>query len=228
MTAQLDRALDALREEFAAEIRSGLIVHLGTYNCRTKNNDPDGPWSEHAWPNAADVMLKRIKGTRTPTPEAKKVGYRVAAWMRAHPELWSEVFWQIAAHFDHVHGTATPRRNYDNKQVPPCAGGPTDPDPDPGDEDMPLTTDEIDAIATATQKKIMATSLRDGVGDETYLRTFQQAVSRTETNTQEIRTGVALLLKEAMDDEAFEAAVIANILAAPDRFLDKLRLALEE
>lgn len=40
--------------------------------------------------------------------------------------------------------------------------------------------------------------------------------------------GIATLLKESMDDEAFETAVIANILASPDRFLDKLREALNE
>jgi hypothetical protein len=61
-------------------------------------------------------------------PEVKRVGDRVAAWMRSHPELWSEVFWQIALHYNHVHGTANPRRNYDNKQTPPCAGGNGDDD----------------------------------------------------------------------------------------------------
>jgi hypothetical protein len=55
--------------------------------------------------------------------------------MRRRPDLWSETFWQIAAHYDHVHGTATPRRNPDNKQVPPCAGGPGNGD----DDDMETT-----------------------------------------------------------------------------------------
>ena len=132
MTAQLTTAMAALRKEFQPEITNGLIVHLGTTNCRRKNNTETGPWSEHAWPNAVDVMLKRIPGTASPTPEAKALGYRIAKWMRTNPQLWSEVFWQVAAHFDHVHGTATPRANFDNKQVPPCAGGP----PDDGDDEM--------------------------------------------------------------------------------------------
>jgi hypothetical protein len=115
MTAELDRGLAALKVEFADEIASGQITHLGTFNCRRKNNTANGPWSEHAWPNAVDVHVK-----------TNAVGDRVAAWMRAHPELWSEVFWEVPLHWDHVHGTANPRRNFDNKQVPPCAGGPPD------------------------------------------------------------------------------------------------------
>ena len=122
-TPELGKAMVALRKAFASEISTGVISSLGTYNCRRKNNTSDGPWSEHAWPNAVDVMLKRIPGTATPTAEAKAAGYRIARWMKDHPELWSEVFWQVAAHFDHVHGTAHPRRNYDNEQIPPCAGG---------------------------------------------------------------------------------------------------------
>lgn len=223
MTAQLDRGLAALRKEFAAEIASGLIVHLGTTNCRTKNNKPDGPWSEHAWPNAVDVMLKRIKGTRTPTPEAKKVGDRVAAWMRAHPELWSEVFWQVAAHYDHPHGTATPRRNYDNKQIPPCAGGPDEPDPDPGDEEemtpeQEAKLDKALALLTKLPNEIWQYPQPDN--DPKVTSSFQYLIRGY--------AGIATLLKESMDDEAFETAVIANILASPDRFLDKLREALNE
>lgn len=127
MTAELDRGLAALRSQFADAINSGTITHLGTTNCRRKNNTTTGPWSEHAWPNAVDVMLK-AGTTRNPTGDA------VAAWMRARPDLWSEVFWQVANHYDHVHGTANPRRNYDNKQVPPCAGG--TPTPSPSGDDM--------------------------------------------------------------------------------------------
>jgi len=141
MTAALDRGVAALRKEFAKELANGLITHLGTTNCRTKNNKPGGPWSEHAWPNAVDVMLKRIPGTQIPSPLARAAGDRVAKWMRAHPELWSEVFWQVAAHYDHVHGTAKPRQNYDNKQIPPCAGG------TPGKDDLPM--DAIKGIQRA-------------------------------------------------------------------------------
>lgn len=125
MTAQLNTAITALKRQFASEIASGEITHLGTYNCRTKNNKPGGPWSEHAWPNAVDVMLKVKDG---------QVGDEVAAWMRSRPDLWSEVFWKILAHHDHVHGTAAPRRNYDNNQIPPCAGG---------DDDMAFSQHEI-------------------------------------------------------------------------------------
>jgi hypothetical protein len=53
--------------------------------------------------------------------------------MRSRPDLWSEVFWQVFAHFDHVHGTANPRMNFDNQQIPPCAGGVT---PPTGEDDM--------------------------------------------------------------------------------------------
>lgn len=150
MTPQLTRAMAALRREFAAEIEAGLIVHLGTTNCRRKNNKPGAPWSEHSWPNAVDVMLKRIPGTRTPTPGATAVGYRVAAWMRAHPELWAEVYWQVAGHYDHVHGTAAPRMNHDNKQVPPCAG----PTPTGGGEGGPKIQEEADlAILTDDEQR---------------------------------------------------------------------------
>jgi hypothetical protein len=119
VTAQLDRGVAALRIKFAKEIANGDIVHLGRQgNCRRKNNTATGPYSEHAWPggNAVDVMLRNWSGR-------KALGDRIAAWMRANKALWSEVFWQVAAHYDHVHGTATPRMNYDNKQIPPCAGG---------------------------------------------------------------------------------------------------------
>lgn len=115
MTFELDRALDALKVEFATEIAAGEITHIGTFNCRRKNHKPEAPWSEHSWPNAADIHVKTKDGP---------VGDRLAAWMRSRPDLWSEVFWKIALHHDHVHGTAAPRRNFDNTQVPPCAGGP--------------------------------------------------------------------------------------------------------
>lgn len=114
MTPELARLLEDLREEFAADIARGDIRSLGTFNCRRKNNTATGPWSEHAWPNAVDVML--ANNTRR-----KAVGDRVAAWARRYGA--AEVFWQIALHYDHVHITANPRRNYDNRQVPPCAGG---------------------------------------------------------------------------------------------------------
>ena len=116
MTPELNEGINALVKEFAAEIANGDIVHLGITNCRYKNNNPDDGWSEHAWSNAVDVMLRNWPGR-------KALGDRIAKWMRAHPELWSEVFWQIAAHFDHVHGTANPRRSV-NGAIPPCAGGP--------------------------------------------------------------------------------------------------------
>lgn len=141
MTPELKRGIDALKREFAAEIADGTIRHLGTTNCRYKNNNPNHGWSEHAWPNAVDVMLRRGSDGKA-DPAAKKVGDRIAAWMRSRPDLWSEVFWQIAAHYDHVHGTANPRRNYDNKQVPPCAGGPAiQPSTSTGDEDLAHLTD---------------------------------------------------------------------------------------
>jgi len=129
MTAELDRGIEALKIEFGVELASGDISHLGTYNCRRKNNTATGPWSEHAWPNAVDVMLRDWPGRNA-------LGDRIAAWMRQHPELWSEVFWEIPFHWNHVHGTANPRRNYDNQQVPPCAGG----------DDMPLSSEDLDAI----------------------------------------------------------------------------------
>lgn len=166
MTAQLTRALAALREEFADEIASGDIRHLGTTNCRYKNNDPDDGWSEHAWPNAVDVMLRNWSGRRA-------LGDRIARWMRDHPELWSEVFWQIAAHFDHVHGTATPRRNYDNKQVPPCAGG-----PDTGD-DMPTAQE----IAEAVWSEIPAEAL-DAIAEEVWLRLTRDTVTGKDLHLQ--------------------------------------------
>lgn len=122
MTAQLDRALVELRLYFADEIASGEITRIGTQgDCRRKNHTDDGPYSEHAWPggNAADVHVKVHNG---------KVGDRIAAWMRSRPDLWSEVFWKIFLHEDHVHGTANPRMNYDNEQIPPCA------EPEGGDE----------------------------------------------------------------------------------------------
>jgi hypothetical protein len=119
MTPELSKALAELKAHFAVEIANGDIRHLGTYNCRRKNNTTDGPWSEHAWPNAVDVMIRDFTGR-------KALGDRIAAWMRARTDLWSEVFWQIFAHYDHVHGTARPRRNFDNKQIPPCATGDTD------------------------------------------------------------------------------------------------------
>ena len=129
MTAELDRGLAALRQQFAAEITNKNIIHLGITNCRRKNNTTTGPWSEHAWPNAVDVMMRDWAGRRT-------LGDQIAAWMRAHPEFWSEVFWQVAAHFDHVHGTANPRKNFDNKQIPPCASGIPSPPTLPEDYDM--------------------------------------------------------------------------------------------
>lgn len=135
MTPQLNRALDDLRIEFAAEFANGDIRHVGITNCRRKNNKPDGPYSEHAWSNAGDIMLRNWPGR-------KALGDRIAAYMRSKPALWSEVFWQIAAHYDHVHGTATPRRNYDNQQIPPCAGGKDD-DMDPA-EIRKIVREELD------------------------------------------------------------------------------------
>lgn len=117
MTPELELALADFLTFYSPEINRGEIRHIGTFNCRRKNNKPGAPWSEHSWPNAADIMLKNWSGR-------KALGDDIAAYMRARPNLWSEVFWQIPAHYDHVHGTANPRRNHDNKQIPPCAGGP--------------------------------------------------------------------------------------------------------
>jgi hypothetical protein len=49
MTVELDKGIAALRKEFAAEIASGVITHLGTYSCRRKNHSSTAPWSEHSW-----------------------------------------------------------------------------------------------------------------------------------------------------------------------------------
>ena len=114
MTPELKKFIDALRVQFKRYFDSGEIYHLGITNCRTKNNKPGGAWSEHAWSNAVDIMLATIDG---------KPGDEIAAWARSRPDLASEVFWKVYAHHNHVHVTANPRRNYDNKQVPPCAGG---------------------------------------------------------------------------------------------------------
>lgn len=121
MTPELKRALAALKVEFTAEIADKRITRLGLQNCRRKNNKPTGPWSEHSWPNAVDVHIKA-------DPTGKFTGDRIAAWMEANTDLWEEVFWQIEHHFDHVHGTANPRRNPDNKRIPPCESGVPDPE----------------------------------------------------------------------------------------------------
>lgn len=140
MTVELDRGITALRTEFKTEIDAGLIYHLGITNCRRKNNRPSAPWSEHAWPNAVDVMIRNFPGRQA-------LGDRIARWMRSRPDLWSEVFWWIQAHFDHVHGTANPRRNYDNQQVPACAPSltrqPTD--PNKGDDMLGFSIGKIGA-----------------------------------------------------------------------------------
>lgn len=117
MTTELARLLVEIRSVYTPEIASGAIWHFGTFNCRRKNNTANGPWSEHAWPNAVDIML-------TTGPSRKPLGDRIAAWAHARPDLVSETFWWVTFHYDHVHLTAAPRRNFDNKQVPPCAGGP--------------------------------------------------------------------------------------------------------
>lgn len=119
MTPELKRAIDDLKREFATDFANGNIRHVGVTNCRRKNNKPGAPWSEHSWSNAGDIMLRDWSGR-------KALGDRIAAYMRSRPDLWAEVYWWIAAHYDHVHGTANPRRNYDNKQTPPCAGGKDD------------------------------------------------------------------------------------------------------
>lgn len=147
MTAELDRALDTLHQEFESEIRTDKITHIGIYNCRRKNHSPTAPWSEHAWPNAADVHVAD-----------NATGDRVAAWMRSRPDLWSEVYWEIALHWDHVHGTANPRRNYDNQQVPPCAGGA--PDPPPEDEMPYLPIEEGDGLGDREFKRSDVASIQ--------------------------------------------------------------------
>jgi hypothetical protein len=124
MTPELKRFVDALRSQFPQYFSSGEIYHLGVTNCRRKNNNPGSAWSEHSWSNAVDIMLRTIDGVP---------GDQIAAWARSRPDLASEVFWKIALHHNHVHVTANPRRNYDNKQVPPCAGG---------EDDMAILTDQ--------------------------------------------------------------------------------------
>jgi len=123
MTPELKAFVDALRAKFPQYFSSGEIYSLGVTNCRTKNNKVDGPWSEHSWSNAVDIMLRTVDGVP---------GDKIAAWARSRPDLASEVFWKIFAHHNHVHVTANPRRNYDNKQIPPCAGG----EENEGEEDM--------------------------------------------------------------------------------------------
>lgn len=115
MTPELKKFDDAAQVAFPSEFASGAIFNLGVTNCRRKNNTATGPWSEHSWSNAKDYGIKNWQ-----TPEGNAVGDRFARWARASG-LASEVFWEVAQHFNHVHVTATPRKNFDNKQVPPCA-----------------------------------------------------------------------------------------------------------
>lgn len=114
ITPEMIRLDAAIEKEFAAEIAAGAISNLGVYNCRRKNSNPNNGWSEHSWGNAKDYRIK---------PDDGPAGDRLAAWARRHPELVSETFWKVRFHHGHVHLTAAPRRNPDNKQTPPCAGG---------------------------------------------------------------------------------------------------------
>ena len=124
-TPELAKLEAAVKAEFPDEWASGVFYSLGIYNCRRKNRKPGGAWSEHAWGNAIDIGVR-----------VKEAGDRLAAWAR-RSGLASEVFWQVRYHYNHVHITAQPRRNFDNKQTPPCAGG--DHPHDPEDDDMKLT-----------------------------------------------------------------------------------------
>lgn len=122
MTPELTRFDTAARKAFPGEFASGAIFNLGVFNCRRKNNTANGPYSEHSWSNAKDYGIKNWD-----TPAGNALGDRFAKWARSSG-LASEVFWEVAQHFNHVHVTATPRKNYDNKQIPPCALPPEDDD----------------------------------------------------------------------------------------------------
>lgn len=196
MTTELRRALDDLTTRFPTG-----IIHIGITNCRRKNHSLTSPWSEHSWGNAADLHVS----VGTATGKAKKLGDQIAAYMRSRPDLWSEVFWQIDLHYDHVHGTANPRRNPDNKQTPPCAGG----------EDDTMTPAQEkklhDAIAAIADNVWRGNTYSDPIGGEdkypiTLLR-FARRDSARAVNTTTLSP--------------------ADIEAIADRVADKLAQRLE-
>jgi len=113
ITPEMTALNAAVRREFAAEYASGAISSWGIYNCRPKNNNPANGYSEHSWGNGEDYKI---------LPEGGAAGDRLAAWARTSP-LVAETFWKVYLHWDHIHLTASPRRNPDNRQIPPCAGG---------------------------------------------------------------------------------------------------------
>jgi hypothetical protein len=114
MTPEMQALDNEVRRVFAKDITAGRIgVIGGVTNCRRKNNKPGNPYSEHSWSNAKDYKITPIRG---------EAGDRLAAWARKSP-LVSQTFWKIDLHLDHVHLTANPRRNFDDQQIPPCAGG---------------------------------------------------------------------------------------------------------
>lgn len=199
MTPQLVAGIAALKVEFAPEFARGEIVHLGVTNCRRKNNLPNSAWSEHSWSNAVDVMLKDWPGR-------KALGDRIAKWMRSRPDLWSEVFWWVASHYDHVHGTAKPRRNYNNKQIPPCAGGGDD------DEMTPAQMAELKADIAGVPIGVWAAL----PGGPTVGSAWQTLI-RTKANTDRLVTMLAsaLQLAELTEDELELIAVaVADEIAS--------------
>jgi hypothetical protein len=207
LTPELDRAIDDLRREFPADFANRNIIRIGVTNCRTKNNKPGGPWSEHAWSNAGDIMLRNWPGR-------KALGDRIAAYMRSRPDLWSEVFWWIQAHFDHVHGTAKPRRNPDNKQVPPCAGGPIEPDP-PEDDDMPppsqWTRDDWNAFNRNVGWGMFAGKSAVEGGRSTW------------QTLNDIKALVLGLRARSVDTHTALDALIADIQTLPEEVVDEIR-----
>ena len=130
LTPQLQEIKDAVATKYATEIAAGdLRIWGGVFSCRPMRPQPAAAegiaYSEHAWSNAWDLYY----GDRP-----RKYVNRVVRWLRLQKLLGRLPVGSIityGANGNHVHIEGNPKRNprpWTN--TPPCAGGPTEPDPD--------------------------------------------------------------------------------------------------
>lgn len=81
-------------------------IKLGIYNRRHINNDPSRPYSQHSWPNAADLYFTVPAGDTTPSHQTRlQAVYQWIkyVWLPRNPGAIRYLLWKTANHYDHIH-----------------------------------------------------------------------------------------------------------------------------
>lgn len=102
-TPALSRLITTLRDTFPSDIK------FGTYN-RRYIAGYNLTWSQHSWPNAADIYFTKEYGDTSAAHQARldKVADYLR-WQYPHRDEINHLLWRRTNHYDHIHVDMFPR-----------------------------------------------------------------------------------------------------------------------